>query len=135
MLVPVDIAYHRQSRQLELIYENEERFLLPAELLRVLSPSAEVQGHSPDQAQLPVGKRDVSIVGIEPVGLYALKIVFSDGHDSGYYDWDYLYKLAIEKEKLWQQYLDKLTQLGASRDPDDPKNEPFKPQLKKSCHH
>ena len=135
MLVPVDIAYHRQSRQLELTYENKERFLLPAELLRVLSPSAEVQGHSPDQAQLPVGKRDVSIVGIEPVGLYALKIVFSDGHDSGYYDWDYLYKLAIEKEKLWQQYLDKLTQLGASRDPDDPKNEPFKPQLKKSCHH
>ena len=135
MLVPEDIAYHRQSRQLELTYENEERFLLPAELLRVLSPSAEVQGHSPDQAQLPVGKRDVSIVGIEPVGLYALKIVFSDGHDSGYYDWDYLYKLAIEKEKLWQQYLDKLTQLGASRDPDDPKNEPFKPQLKKSCHH
>ena len=135
MLVPVDIAYHRQSRQLELTYENEERFLLPAELLRVLSPSAEVQGHSPDQAQPPVGKRDVSIVGIEPVGLYALKIVFSDGHDSGYYDWDYLYKLAIEKEKLWQQYLDKLTQLGASRDPDDPKNEPFKPQLKKSCHH
>ena len=135
MLVPVDIAYHRQSRQLELTYENEERFLLPAELLRVLSPSAEVQGHSPDQAQLPVGKRDVSIVGIEPVGLYALKIVFSDGHDSGYYDCDYLYKLAIEKEKLWQQYLDKLTQLGASRDPDDPKNEPFKPQLKKSCHH
>ena len=120
---------------MELTYENEERFLLPAELLRVLSPSAEVQGHSPDQAQLPVGKRDVSIVGIEPVGLYALKIVFSDGHDSGYYDWDYLYKLAIEKEKLWQQYLDKLTQLGASRDPDDPKNEPFKPQLKKSCHH
>ena len=135
MLVPVDIAYHRQSRQLELTYENEERFLLPAELLRVLSPSAEVQGHSPDQAQLPVGKCDVSIVGIEPVGLYALKIVFSDGHDSGYYDWDYLYKLAIEKEKLWQQYFDKLTQLGASRDPDDPKNEPFKPQLKKSCHH
>ena len=135
MLVPVDIAYHRQSRQLELTYENEERFLLPAELLRVLSPSAEVQGHSPDQAQLPVGKRDVSIVGIEPVGLYALKIVFSDGHDSGYYDWDYLYKLAIEKEKLWQQYLDKVTQLGASRDPDDPKTEPFKPQLKKSCHH
>ena len=134
MLVPVDIAYHRQSRQLELTYENEERFLLPAELLRVLSPSAEVQGHSPDQAQLPVGKRDVSIVGIEPVGLYALKIVFSDGHDSGYYDWDYLYKLAIEKEKLWQQYLDKLTQLGASRDPDDPKNEQFKPQLKNSCH-
>ena len=135
MLVPVDIAYHRQSRQLELTYENEERFLLPAELLRVLSPSAEVQGHSPDQAQLPVGKRDVSIVGIEPVGLYALKIVFSDGHDSGYYDWDYLYKLAIEKEKLWQQFLDKLTKFGASRDPDDPKNEPFKPQLKKSCHH
>lgn len=133
MLVPVDIAYHRQSRQLELTYDNAESFLLPAEFLRVLSPSAEVQGHTPEEAQLPVGKRDVSIVGIEPVGLYALKIIFSDGHDSGYYDWEYLHKLAIEKDILWREYLSRLEQLGASRDPDDPRNEPFKPQVKKAC--
>ena len=101
----------------------------------MLSPSAEVQGHTPEQARVPVGKRDVSIVGIEPVGLYALKIVFSDGHDSGYYDWDYLRKLAIEKEALWQDYLVRLDNLGASRDPDDPRNEPFKTPLKKACHH
>ena len=135
MLVPVDIAYHRQSKELELTYENAQSFRLPAEYLRVLSPSAEVQGHTPEQARVPVGKRDVSIVGIEPVGLYALKIVFSDGHDSGYYDWDYLRKLAIEKEALWQDYLVRLDKLGASRDPDDPRNEPFKTPLKKACHH
>ena len=101
-----------------------------------MSPSAEVQGHTPEQARIPVGKRDVSIVGIEPVGLYALKIIFSDGHDSGYYDWDYLRKLAVEKDLLWQNYLTRLSELGASRDPNDPRNEPFKPQLKKNaCHH
>lgn len=135
MLVPIDIAYHRQSRQLELIYENAKSFLLPAEFLRVLSPSAEVRGHTPDQAQLPVGKRDVSIVGIEPVGLYALKIIFSDGHDSGLYDWDYLCQLATDKDRLWQQYLKQLQELGASRDPNDPQNESFKPLKQKTCHH
>lgn len=135
MLVPIDIAYHTQSRQLELTYDNSKSFLLPAEFLRVLSPSAEVQGHTPGEAQLPVGKRDVSIIGIEPVGLYALKIIFSDGHDSGYYDWEYLYKLAIGKDVFWQEYLHHLEQLGASRDPDDPKNKPFKPKVKKTSHH
>ena len=103
--------------------------------MRVLSPSAEVRVHTPDQAQLPVGKRDVSIVGIEPVGLYALKIIFSDGHDSGLYDWDYLYQLATDKDRLWQQYLKQLQELGASRDPNDPQNESFKPLKQKTCHH
>lgn len=135
MLVPIDIAYHRQSKQLELIYENAKSFLLSAEFLRVMSPSAEVRGHTPDQAQLPVGKRDVSIVGIEPVGLYALKIIFSDGHDSGLYVWNYLYQLATGKDNLWQEYLKHLQELGASRDPDDPRNESFKPQNRKTCHH
>lgn len=135
MFVPVDITYHRQSRELELTYENGENFRLPAEFLRVLSPSAEVQGHSPDQARLPVGKREVSIVAIEPVGLYAIKIVFSDGHDSGYYDWDYLRKLAVDKEALWENYLARLKELGASREPDDPRNKPFELPLKKTCHH
>ena len=103
--------------------------------MRVLSPSAEVQGHTPDQARLPVGKREVSIVAIEPVGLYAIKIVFSDGHDSGYYDWDYLRKLAVDKEALWENYLARLGELGASREPDDPRNKPFELPLKKTCHH
>ena len=136
MLVPIDIAYHSRSKELKLTYEDAQSFRLSAEYLRVLSPSAEVQGHTPEQARIPVGKRDVSIVGIEPVGLYALKIIFSDGHDSGYYDWDYLRKLAVEKDLLWQNYLTRLSELGASRDPNDPRNEPFKPQLKKNaCHH
>ena len=136
MLVPIDIAYHSRSKELELTYEDAQSFRLSAEYLRVLSPSAEVQGHTPEQARIPVGKRDVSIVGIEPVGLYALKIIFSDGHDSGYYDWDYLRKLAVEKDLLWQNYLTRLSELGDSRDPNDPRNEPFKPQLKKNaCHH
>ena len=135
MFVPVDITYHRQSKELELTYDNAESFRLPAEYLRVNSPSAEVQGHTPDEARLPVGKRDVSIVGIEPIGMYALKIIFSDGHDSGYYDWDYLRKLATQKDALWNAYLIRIEQLGASRDPDDPRNEQFKLPIKKSCHH
>ena len=135
-MVPIDIAYHSRSKELELTYEDAQSFRLSAEYLRVFSPSAEVQGHTPEQARIPVGQRDVSIVGIEPVGLYALKIIFSDGHDSGYYDWDYLRKLAVEKDSLWQNYLTRLSELGASRDPNDPRNEPFKPQLKKNaCHH
>ena len=136
MLVPIDIAYHSRSKELELTYEDAQSFRLSAEYLRVLSPSAEVQGHTPEQARIPVGKRDVSIVGIEPVGLYALKIIFFFFYDSGYYDWDYLRKLAVEKDLLWQNYLTRLSELGASRDPNDPRNEPFKPQLKKNaCHH
>ena len=89
MRVPVDIVLHKQSKAMELVYEDGARYLLPYEFLRVLSPSAEVQGHSPEEAVLQVGKRDVTIVGVEPVGTYALRLVFSDGHDSGYDEWDY----------------------------------------------
>ena len=94
-----------------------------------------MQGHTPEQAQLPVGKKNVRIVDIEPVGRYAIKIVFSDGHDSGYYDWDYLRVLGLEQAERWQRYLDQLKVKGASRDPDDPRNDIFKPIAKKGCRH
>lgn len=135
MFVPVNITYHSQSKELELGYEDGKSFQLTAEFLRVHSPSAEVRGHTPEEARLPVGKRDVSIAALEPIGLYALKIVFSDGHDSGYYDWDYLRELAERKDQLWQQYLEKLHDLGASRDPHDPRNQSFTQVAVKPCHH
>ena len=135
MQSPSNIIYHNQSKVLEIVDYDGRQMLLSAEYLRVMSPSAEVQGHSPDQAQLQVGKRDVGIVGIEPVGLYAIRIIFSDGHDSGYYDWDYLRLLFAEKDSRWQTDLNELQERGASRDPDDPKNEPFKAKPKKACHH
>lgn len=100
MQVPSDLVYHRKSNQLEILYATGQRFLLPAEYLRVMSPSAEVQGHSPEERKLQVGKRDVTIVGLEPVGSYAVKIIFSDGHNSGYYDWDYLYQLACDQIQI-----------------------------------
>ena len=133
MRVPVDIVLHKQSKAMELVYEEGTRYLLPYEFLRVLSPSAEVQGHSPEEAVLQVGKRDVTIVGVEPVGTYALRLVFSDGHDSGFYEWDYFVELGENKETYWQDYLAKLAAVGASRDPEGPRNEPFKPKPKKAC--
>jgi len=89
---------------------------LPAELMRVLSPSAEVQGHSPSERRLVAGKRNVSIKAIEPVGNYAVRLVFSDGHDTGIYSWSYLHELAAQKEKRWQDYLAELAAAGLSRD-------------------
>lgn len=135
MQVPSEITYHQVSNTLELAYEDGFRCCLSAEYLPISSPSAEVQGHTPEQAQLPVGKKNVRIVDIEPVGRYAIKIVFSDGHDSGYYDWDYLRVLGLEQAERWQRYLDQLKVKGASRDPDDPRNDIFKPIAKKGCRH
>ena len=135
MFVPVNITYHSQSKELELAYEDGKSFRLTAEFLRVHSPSAEVRGHTPEEARLPVGKKGVSIAALEPVGLYALKIVFSDGHDSGYYEWNYLRELAENKNHLWQQYLENLQALGASRDPEDPRNQSFTQVTVKACHH
>ena len=130
--VPVDIIFHKQSKTLEFVYE-DARHVLPFEFLRVLSPSAEVQGHSPDQAVLQVGKRDVEIESIQPVGTYALRLCFSDGHDSGYYSWEYLYELGEHQEQLWKDYLLALEKHGASRDPEDPRNSAFLPKPKTSC--
>ena len=114
--VPSKIVAHQQSKVLELGYEDGQVFRLPFEFLRVLSPSAEVRGHGPGQETLQTGKRNVSILSIEPVGHYAIKPTFTDGHDSGLFSWEYLHELCINQEQLWQEYLDKLEKAGVNRD-------------------
>ena len=115
-MIPTNIVVHQQSKVLELSYSNGNTYRLPFEFLRVVSPSAEVQGHGPGQETLQTGKREVLIANIEPVGHYALKPSFSDGHDSGLYSWDFLRFLCENHEQLWQEYLDKLTAAGLDRD-------------------
>ena len=115
-MIPINIVVHQQSKVLELSYENGVTFRLPFEFLRVLSPSAEVQGHGPGQETLQTGKRDVLIASLEPVGHYALKPSFSDGHDSGLYSWDYLQYLGENQEELWKEHLNKLAAAGLDRD-------------------
>ena len=105
---PPSITVHGQSRQLELAFSDGAAFRLPFELLRVYSPSAEVMGHAPGQEVLQTGKRNVDITGIEPVGNYAVKLQFSDGHDSGIFSWDYLYALGVHQEARWADYLRRL---------------------------
>lgn len=112
---PTDIKLHQQSRRLEVTFDNGVQFILPCEFLRVYSPSAEVRGHGPGQDVLQVGKEDVNIVGIEPVGQYAVKLTFSDGHDTGLYSWDYLYDLGQRKSELWSGYLTRLMAAGIKR--------------------
>ncbi len=113
--VPVNIMVHEQSRALELVYSSGQSYRISFELLRVESPSAEVKGHGPGQEKLQIGKQDVTIKALEPVGNYAVKPTFSDGHDSGIYSWDYLHELAVNQDVIWQQYLDKMLAAGASR--------------------
>lgn len=115
--IPTGITLHRKSHVLEVAFGDDCKFLLPFEFLRVYSPSAEVRGHGAGQEVLQPGKRDIDITAIEPVGNYAIRPTFSDGHDSGLYSWDYLYMLGECQEELWQAYLDRLAQAGASRDP------------------
>ena len=115
-MIPNNIVVHQQAKVLELSYENGNIYRLPFELLRVLSPSAEVQGHGPGQETLQTGKRDVLIATLEPVGHYALKPSFSDGHDSGLYSWDYLQYLCENQEQLWKEHLDRLAAAGLDRD-------------------
>ncbi|HUN90454.1 MAG TPA: DUF971 domain-containing protein [Burkholderiaceae bacterium] len=124
---PTEITLHTGSRALELAFEDGRRFRLPFEFLRVFSPSAEVRGHGPGQEQLQVGKRDVTIDEVEPVGYYGIKPRFSDGHDSGIFSWDYLLEIAQDQERLWSDYLHRLADAGASRDPGDPANARFAP--------
>ncbi|HTF95898.1 MAG TPA: DUF971 domain-containing protein [Cellvibrio sp.] len=116
-LVPSKIKLHKQSQQLELHF-NGEQFLLPAEFLRVHSPSAEVKGHGPGQEVLQFGKKDVAITGIERAGNYALKLTFSDGHNTGIYTWDYFFELGKNQQKLWNEYLEKLHHAGKTRERD-----------------
>jgi DUF971 family protein len=114
---PRTIKLHSQSRTLELVYDDQSHEL-SCELLRVFSPSAEVRGHGEGQEVLQTGKKHVGISEIRPVGNYAIQLVFDDGHDTGLYAWDYLWDLCQHRERYWQDYLGRLHQAGASRDPD-----------------
>jgi DUF971 family protein len=114
--IPTGIVVHSKTRALELQYANDQTYRIPFELLRVYSPSAEVQGHGPGQETLQTGKRDVLIVAIEPVGHYALQLNFSDGHNTGLYSWDILHDLAVRQDELWADYLAKLEAAGIDRD-------------------
>lgn len=114
---PTEIKLHQASRVLEIAFADGRSFKLPYEFLRVYSPSAEVRGHGPGQETLQTGKRDVTIAEVEPVGHYAIRPTFSDGHASGIYSWDYLRGLGEEQDELWQRYLERLEAAGASREP------------------
>ena len=113
---PTAITVHQQSRVLEVGFADGATFRLPFELMRVYSPSAEVQGHGPGQEVLQTGKREVELLGLEPVGNYAVQPSFSDGHDTGIFSWDYLYFLGSQQDALWQQYEQRLAAAGMSRD-------------------
>ncbi len=113
--IPTRVHYHRKARELELGYADGESYRLSIEYLRVHSPSAEVRGHGQGQETLQVGKKDVGLANITPVGRYAIKLHFDDGHDSGLYSWDYLYDLAINATRYWADYLRRLDAAGASR--------------------
>lgn len=115
---PTQIHLHQRSRILEVTFEDDSNFKLPVEYLRVYSPSAEVQGHGPGQEVLQIGKEDVNIERIEPIGHYAVRLVFDDNHDSGLYSWDYLYELGVTYDDRWQDYLDRLAVGGHKRKPD-----------------
>jgi DUF971 family protein len=113
---PEDITVHGASRVLEVSFADGASFRIPFELMRIYSPSAEVQGHGPGQEVLQTGKREVGLEGIEPVGNYAIKPTFSDGHDSGLFTWEYLYFLGSEQDQLWADYQRRLQEAGRSRD-------------------
>ncbi|MDP8918131.1 MAG: DUF971 domain-containing protein [Pseudomonadota bacterium] len=113
---PTELRLAKDRRSLQIVFDDGSAFALPAEYLRVTSPSAEVQGHSPAERRTVPGKRDVQIIGVEPVGNYAVKLVFDDMHDTGIYGWDYLHRLGVEQAEKWQTYLDELAAKGLSRD-------------------
>lgn len=115
--IATDIHLHRRARMLEIWFDDGSRFELAAEYLRVYSPSAEVRGHGPGQQTLQLGKEDVAIAVVEPVGRYAIKLLFDDGHSTGLYSWDLLYDLGTNKDYYWQAYLDSLERAGYPRAP------------------
>lgn len=126
---PSEIKLHQKSRIMEVTFSDGRAFQLPYELLRVYSPSAEVRGHGPGQEVLQVGKKQIEIRSIDPIGAYAVRPVFSDGHDTGIYSWDYLYWLGDHQEELWTQYLERMEAAGASREPQS-----GAPPTSPSCH-
>jgi DUF971 family protein len=117
---PTEIKLHQKSRVLEIAFADGATFRLPCEFLRVYSPSAEVRGHGPGQEVLQIGKKDVEISRIEPVGQYAVQLHFSDGHDTGIYSWDLLYDYGKRQDEMWQHYLRRMQEAGASREPNKP---------------
>ena len=127
---PTEIKLHQKSRQMEITFADGKRFELSYEFLRVYSPSAEVRGHGPGQEVLQAGKKDIEITALEPVGSYAVQPRFSDGHDSGLYSWDYLYEIGMDRDQLWQQYLQRLQAAGVSREPGASPTAP----VKSGCH-
>jgi DUF971 family protein len=131
--IPVEIKLRQKSRQLEINFDNSSRFELSFEFLRVFSPSAEARGHGVGQEKLQIGKRGIDILRIEPVGNYAIRPVFSDGHESGLYSWDVLYDLCVRRDELWRTYLERLAATGASRDPAECPELPPRPAPK--CGH
>lgn len=126
---PTAVTAHQQSKVLEIAFSDGASFRIPFELMRVYSPSAEVKGHGPGQETLQTGKRDVGLVDLEPVGHYAIKPTFTDGHDSGLFSWEYLYQLGSQQEELWKQYEARLAEAGVSRDA------PMAPAGGSSCGH
>lgn len=128
---PTEIKLHQQSRVMEIAFADGNRFELSYEFLRVHSPSAEVRGHGPGQETLQVGKKHVDITRIEPVGQYAVALVFSDGHDSGIYSWDYLYEIGRYQEAFWKAYLIRLEEAGESREPKT--DNPLETMKKSGC--
>ncbi|MGH8536041.1 MAG: gamma-butyrobetaine hydroxylase-like domain-containing protein [Gammaproteobacteria bacterium] len=113
--LPAEIKLHRKSRLLEITFNDGNRFDLPCELLRVYSPSADVKGHGPETAVLQTGKEQVNITLIEPVGNYAVRLSFDDGHATGLYSWSYLYDLGMHRDRYWMKYLDALREAGYQR--------------------
>lgn len=113
--VPKDIKLHQKSRSLDVSFDDGHDFVFSCEFLRVYSPSAEVRGHGPGEEVLQLDKEDVNIVEIKPVGTYAVKFVFDDGHDTGIYSWDYLHTIGLHQDKLWQEYLQNLRDAGHQR--------------------
>ena len=112
---PTELRLHKDRRTLTVVFDNGERFDLPAEYLRVKSPSAEVQGHSPNERKTVAGKKDVAILEVNPIGNYAVRLVFDDMHSTGIYSWDYLRRLGRNRDAYWQEYLDELAAKGLAR--------------------
>ena len=115
--IPTEIKLHQVSRKLEIAFNDGARFELPYEFLRVYSPSAEVRGHGPGQEVLQLGKKNIGLKSVEPVGSYAVTLTFSDGHDTGIYSWEYLYELGANYVALWDRYVSRMEAAGASREP------------------
>jgi DUF971 family protein len=126
---PTSITVHQQSRVLEVGFSDGQAFRIPFELMRVYSPSAEVQGHGPGQEVLQTGKREVELTALEPIGNYAVQPTFSDGHESGIFSWDYLYYLGSQQDELWARYQQRLQEAGVDRDA------PMAPAAGGSCGH